>query len=432
MTDARTLLDDAPMRPAQFVAIAVTIGLNALDGFDVLSISFASPLIARDWSIDRAALGAVLSMELIGMALGSLLLGGVADRHGRRPTIIGCLLVMTAGMAGATTAGDIAALSGWRLLTGLGIGGMLAAINAMAAELSNARWRTLALSLMVIGYPLGAVIGGSVAVMLLADNDWRPVFQFGAIVTALFVPLVALTLPESPAFLAMRRPGDALVRINASLHRLGHPLLAALPALVEAAPRARLRDLMAPGLRATTLLVTAAYCAHIITFYFTLKWIPKIVVDMGYAAAAAGGVLVWANVGGATGGAIFGLLARRLGLRRLTIFVLIASAALVVIFGQGQSDLTRLSTIAAAVGFFTNAGVAGLYALFAQVFPTSVRATGTGFAVGVGRGGAAAAPWLAGLLFETGLGLQGVAVIMAAGSAIGAVALLRLKYPIPQ
>lgn len=427
MTDPRTLLDTAPMRPAQIVAIAVTVGLNALDGFDVLSISFASPLIARDWGIDRAALGAILSMELVGMALGSLLLGGVADRHGRRPMIIGCLTVMTLGMAGAATAGTILALAGWRLLTGLGIGGMLAAINAMAAELSNARWRALSLSLMVIGYPLGAIIGGSVAIMLLGGGDWRPVFIFGAVVTALFVPLVLWTMPESPAFLATLRPAGALERLNKSLVRLGHGAIAALPPLIAVVPRATLRDLMTPGLRRTTLLVTAAYFAHIVTFYFILKWIPKIVVDMGFAATAAGGVLVWANVGGAAGGAIFGLCARRVGLKRLTIVVLSGSAAMVMIFGRGQDDLARLAMVAAAAGFFTNAGVAGLYSLFAQAFPTSLRATGTGFAVGVGRGGAALAPWLAGLLFQAGLDLQFVAIIMASGSIIGVAALVLLR-----
>ncbi len=427
MTDPRTLLDTAPMRPAQIVAIAVTVGLNAIDGFDVLSISFASPLIARDWGVDRASLGAILSMELIGMALGSLMLGGVADRHGRRPTIIGCLAVMAAGMAGAATAGSIGALAGWRLLTGLGIGGMLAAINAMAAELSNDRWRALSLSLMVIGYPLGAIIGGLAAIMLLGSGDWRPVFVFGAAITLLFVPLVWWTLPESPAFLAMRQPSGALHRLNHSLARLGHGAVSALPELVATAPRATLSDLLAPQLRRTTLLITAAYFAHIVTFYFILKWIPKIVVDMGFAATAAGGVLVWANVGGAAGGAVFGLCAQRLGLKRLTIAVLAGSASMVMVFGRGQSDLARLALVAAAAGFFTNAGVAGLYSLFAQAFPTSLRATGTGFAVGVGRGGAALAPWLAGLLFQAGLDLQPVAIIMATGSIVGVSALLLLR-----
>ena len=126
------------MSAAQWLAVLVTVGLNAMDGFDVLSISFASPGIAKEWGVDRATLGWVLSMELIGMGLGSVLLGGVADKIGRRPTILGCLVAMSVGMFGASLAGGVATLLAFGgLLTGLGIGGMLAAINAAVAELSQ-------------------------------------------------------------------------------------------------------------------------------------------------------------------------------------------------------------------------------------------------------------------------------------------------------
>src|SRR5262245_56420302 len=127
------------MGSLQILVVAITVVLNALDGFDVLSISFASPGIAQEWRIDRAALGIVLSMELVGMAAGSILLGGGADRIGRRPTILGCLVVMAGGMMMATTVRGLVDLSLWRIVTGLGIGGMLAAINAVAAEFSSTK-----------------------------------------------------------------------------------------------------------------------------------------------------------------------------------------------------------------------------------------------------------------------------------------------------
>ena len=121
-TDLRRQLDEAPMGRLQIIAIILCVLLNALDGFDVLAISFASPGIAKEWGVDRAALGLVLSMELIGMAVGSVLLGNVADRIGRRPTIIFCLIVMALGMGAATQAWDVISLSIIRLATGLGSG----------------------------------------------------------------------------------------------------------------------------------------------------------------------------------------------------------------------------------------------------------------------------------------------------------------------
>src|SRR5215469_3270295 len=310
------------MGMAQWLAVLIVLGLNALDGFDVLSVSFASPGIARDWGIDKATLGWVLSMELLGMAVGSLFLGGVADKVGRRPTILGCLVAMAAGMFGAAHAYGVAELLTFRLVTGLGIGGTLAAINAAAAELSSRRWRSFALGLMVIGYPIGGVLGGLFVQRLLAHASWHSVFVAGGWATTAFLPLVWLLLPESVAFLDRRREPGALEQINRILARLGHAPADALSAAPAQTRQRSIADILKPGLLATTVLVTFAYFAHITSFYFIIKWVPKIVVDMGFAPQAAAGMLTWVSLGGATGGALFGLIATRVGVKPLTLFTL--------------------------------------------------------------------------------------------------------------
>lgn len=426
-TDPRDTIAGSTMSTLQIIAVALTIGLNALDGFDVLSISFASPGIAAEWGIDRGALGIVLSMELIGMAFGSLLLGGLADKIGRRPTMLGCLVLMALGMYMATTVKGIVDLSIWRVITGLGIGGVLAAINAVAAEFSNARRRNLSVSIMAIGYPVGAVVGGVIASNLLKTHDWRAVFYFGSAITACFIPLVYFFIPESVHWLTQKQPEGALEKINRTLKRMGRTAIAALPTISTEARKRSIGDIFAPGLIGITLIVTAAYFLHITTFYFILKWVPKIVVDMGFAASSAGGVLVWANVGGATGGALFGLLTQRFPVKQLSITVLVLSAFAVAFFGRTPADLDRLAMVCAFAGFFTNAGVVGLYAILAQAFPTHVRAFGTGFAIGIGRGGSVLAPILAGFLFKAGHPLPDVAMVMAIGSLLAAGVLLLLK-----
>ena len=424
--DPRELLANSPMTRMQILVVAITVGLTALDGFDVLASSFAAPGIASEWGIDRAALGVVLSMDLLGMALGSILLGGVADQVGRRKTLLGCLLLMTLGMTMVVSAHTIAGLCFWRVITGLGIGGMLASNNAVAAEFSNVRRRDLSVSVMAIGYPLGAIIGGSIAAQLLKGGSWRVVFEFGAICTALFFPLVLWCVPESVGWLCQIQPSDALARINRSLARLGYGAVAALPQRAGMHSRVALVDIFGRNRALTTVLLTATYFLHITAFYFILKWVPKIVVDMGFAPSAAAGVLVWANVGGATGGAVLGLLTQRVGLRLLTMAMLVGSAVMITLFGHGQADLTQLSLICATVGFCANGGVVGIYAVLARAFPTELRATGTGFAVGTGRGGAVIAPILAGLLFHAGLGLQSVAIVMASGSLLAVLFLMAL------
>ncbi len=411
----------------QIIAVAITIGLNALDGFDVLSISFASPGIAAEWGVERGALGIVLSMELIGMAIGSLVLGGVADRIGRRPTMLGCLVLMTVGMYMATTVKGIVDLSLWRVLTGLGIGGLLAAINAVAAEFSNHKRRHLSVSIMAIGYPVGAVIGGLIAAHLLKGSDWRSVFYFGASVTAVFIPLVFFLVPESVHWLARKQPAGALEKINRTLKRMAHPTVSSLPVISADVRNRSMADIFAPTLIRTTLLVAAAYFFHIMTFYYVLKWVPKIVVDMGFAASSAAGVLVWANVGGAIGGAALGLLTQKFGVKGLTIGAMALSTVMVIIFGRTPPDLGKLSMMVAFSGFFTNGAIVGMYAIFAQAFPTHVRASGTGFGIGIGRGGSVLAPIIAGFLFQGGVGLPAVSFVMAFGSLLGAATLIFLK-----
>lgn len=426
MRDPRAIIATSPMVLRQYWAIAICVLLNALDGFDVLSISFASPGIAAEWGLERAALGIVLSMELIGMAVGAVLLGQVADRWGRRPTAMTCLTMMALGMICTPHVASIDALAATRLFTGLGIGGMLATTNALVAEYSNDRWRAAAVALMAAGYPLGAVAGGAIASALLSAGTWRDIFYFGAIATAALLPLIPLLVPEPVGALLQRRPADALARVNRSLRALGHGPVAQLPPVDGGEPKVGLSQLLSPRLRSVTVLLTLGYFLHAMTFYFILKWVPKIVADMGFSPSAAGGVLVWANVGGLLGGIAFGLLSLRFALRGLLAATMVISVGMVTLFGQGQADLVGLSWAAAASGFFTNAGMVGLYAIVAASFPTAVRAGGTGFVIGVGRFGAALSPIAAGYLFQSGLGLAPVAAIMAAGSLIAALAILAM------
>lgn len=427
MNDPRDLMARSPLGARQMLVIGITFALNALDGFDVASISFAGPGIAREWGIERGALGIVLSMEVIGMALGSLCLGAAADRIGRRRTILGCTTVMALGMFMVPATHGLVALSIWRVITGLGIGGMLAAINAVAAEFANARRRDMSVAFMSTGYPFGAVTGGLIVQRLLAVYSWRSVFYLGAISTTILIPVVFLFVPESVHWLTQKRPPGALERINRTLRRFGHDAVAILPDVTPAARPPSIADIFRPGLLPITILVTLAYFFHITTFYFIIKWVPNIVADFGFPASSAAGVLVWANVGGLLGAVVFTACTQRFEVRPLTIAAMLVATAMVSLFGFTPHDLTMLSIVCAVAEFFINGAIVGLYALFARAFPTHVRAFGSGFAIGLGRGGSFVAPIVAGFLFQFGYGLSVVAVVMALGSTLAAGTLLLLK-----
>jgi MFS family permease len=418
------VVDDNPMSVRQWIVVVLMVLLNALDGFDVLSSAFAAPGITKEWGIERAALGIVLSAELIGMGFGSVILGSVADKLGRKPAMLGCLVIMATGMYMAHAATGVDNLTIWRFITGLGIGGMLAATNAVTAESTSKSSRSVAMALYVIGYPVGGVIGGFAAQSwLLVDHDWRAVFLFGAVVTAVMIPLVALLVPETPAFYAARRPGGALEKINRSLRALRKPEIAAMPDISPTAPKPKVTDILSNArLRPVTLLLAFGYLFHTITFYYILKFAVQIVADSGFSQPDAASTLTWANIGGATGGALFGFLMRKWDIKGPTIAAAVLGSAAVAAFGMGSDTLWGWRAATFLTMFFLNAAIVGYYAAFARGFPAYARATGTGFVLGVGRAGAAGSPIIAGFLF-TALGneqLLTVSAIMSIGAILGA------------
>ncbi|MGZ8310942.1 MAG: MFS transporter [Allosphingosinicella sp.] len=440
-TDPRNIIDDNPMSVRQWIVVALMVMLNALDGFDVLSSAFAAPGITREWGVSREALGVVLSAELVGMGFGSVLLGGVADRYGRKPAMLFCLVVMAGGMYMAHAANGVTELTIWRFTTGVGIGGMLAATNAATAESTSRAGRSLAMALYVIGYPLGAVIGGFASSQwLLVEFGWRGVFLFGAIVTAGLIPLVLLLVPETPAYLVAVRPKGALEKINRSLAALRQPTITELPPVPSQGAKPKITDILSkPQLRRVTLLLAFGYMFHTVTFYYVLKWSPQIVADFGYPPAQAATVLTWANVGGAIGGALFGFLMKKWDIKWPTIVMLLIGSVAVAAFGIGKGSLEAWRVATFMTGFFTNAAIVGFYSAFARGFPAYARATGTGFVLGVGRFGAAGSPILAGFLFSW-LGddqLLVVSVIMASGSIAAALMMFILplrdadREPVP-
>ena len=428
-TDPRETLDKAPMGLLQIVIIAITVGLNGLDGIDVLSISSALPGIGEEWGIDHGALGIVSSMMLIGMAIGSIALGWIADIYGRRKTMIGSLITMAIGMFMVTTASDVVQLSFWRIITGLGVGGLLSAITAITAEFSNLKYRYLCISIMAIGYPLGGSIGAKIASwLLLAYNDeWRTIFYFGAVVTTLFIPIYYFVVPESVHWLTRKQPAGALEKINKTLKRMGHNAVSALPEISEEVRKKSFSDLFAPGLIWITIIITGAYFLQITTYYFILIWTPTVFTDMGFTASQGSDMLTWANMGGLVGGTILGLLTLRVDVKKLTIGALALSAFAISGLGRIPQDLVYGAVFAFLSGFFGNAGIVGMYALFPAAFPTHVRASGTGFAVGIGRGGAILSPIIVGIMFKANLPLSIVTMLISTGALIGAGVLIFLR-----
>lgn len=411
--DIRSIIDSGPMRSTQLVVIALCFVLNMFDGMDVLAISFAAPVLASSWSIPPETLGLVFSAALVGMTLGALVLAPLADIFGRRSVIMTALAIIAVGMLTTAFTQSVFQISVMRFVTGLGVGALLASLATMTAEYSPTRHRNLAVTFVQAGYPVGGILSGLLANWLIPNFGWQSMFIAGGIITALALPVVAVFMPESLDFLAKKQPPRALERLNGVLKRMGHAPLKRLPESIdEPHGAARIGALLVAERRIPTVLLWLAFFITFGTLYFFLLWIPRLASAAGLPLDLAILASVVFNVGSVIGMVVLGYLSDRHGLKRLIIIWLLTATALMVAFGFLR-DPPTIMVVLALLGFTVQGGFIGLYPMAARMYPTLVRSTGVGWAIGIGRIGAIVAPVVAGVLMAQGVSMAGSFIIFA-------------------
>lgn len=421
-------LKEEPMKTGQWLVVAICIGILALDGYDVLSIAFAAPGITAEWGLSKATLGIVLSLELVGMAMGSIIMGAFTDSHGRRPTMLIGLVMVTIGMLAAGMASNVLFLGAARVFTGIGIGGLLASATATSSDFCNDKNRSLAVTLVAGGFAFGVYLGATFLGPLLKQFDWRVTFYLGAAVSLLFLPLVYFFVPETISYLDRKRPADALQRIQKILMRLGHSAPSELPPVrTDMTAPEGMSNLFRNGLGPVTIILILAYVGNVGTYYYFVKWIPKIVSDFGFSASQATEVLGMISLGGVIGSIVMSVVARFVHIRPLMIVSLAAAGAGVAFFPNVMDSLGNMKMLGFVTGLFIFAAISGFFGLWASTFPSSLLGSGSGLVLGIGRGGAVLGPMIPGFLFTAGFTLPSVALIMAVGSISGGVMLLFLR-----
>jgi benzoate transport len=428
--DVRRALAEAPLTSYTLTAIAVCVGLNMIDGFDVLAMSFAASGAKADWHLLDRQLGVLLSAGLVGMGLGSLTLGPCADRWGRRTVILLSVLLATLGMLGSAAARGYLDLLALRVLTGVGVGGTIASVAVIVCEYAPERWRGTALAVYATGYSIGATIGGALATYAIPHYGWRSAFAIGGTLSLLLLPLGWLHLPESLDFLLTRRPPSALRRVNALLRAMRQPAIVALPESAGAAAKAghvSVRGQLALLMTTSTFLVWVAFLCTMAGFYFIVSWTPRLLNAAGLSTGQGmtGGVLL--NLGGIAGCGLFALAAARADAHHLLFGALVGSAVLIACFGLAVTRLEVALSTALLLGIFANAAMAGLYAVGPPLYPTAVRATGMGWAIGIGRFGAVLAPLASGTLLDYGWAPAQLYFLFSAPFALAAVAMLLIR-----
>ncbi len=402
----RERIDASPMSPFQWVVVGVCTFLNALDGFDVLAMAFTANRVSTEFGLSGSQLGVLLSAGLFGMAAGSLVLAPFADVFGRRPMLLFTTGLAAAGMFLSATAHSVLELGLWRVVTGLGVGGILACTNVITSEYANKRWRGMAVSIYTAGYGVGATLGGMAAVSLQASYGWRSVFVFGGIVSTVALLLLLAIVPESVDFLVSKRPARAEARLAALVGKLRLDQdTVLLPEAVAggsagAAKGRQLAALFAPENRRSTALIWIAFFATMFGFYFVNSWTPKLLVTAGMTESqgVVGGLML--TLGGTFGSLLFGALTTKWEARKVLVVFSVLSSVTMVLFISVAGILALAFAMGIVVGMLINGCIAGLYTLAPASYAPQNRGTGVGWAIGVGRFGAILAPLAAGTLLD--------------------------------
>jgi MFS transporter, AAHS family, 4-hydroxybenzoate transporter len=396
-------IDRAPVGRLQWVILALSLLAMILEGYDTFTVGYVGSQIAAAFAVSPSKLGVVFTSGIIGSAVGYLVVGPIADRYGRRN------LILTGTFAfGLLTLISIAARSfetfvAIRTVAGVALGVVLPNVVALVAEMAPTRWRSLSVVILYSGFAIGSAVGGLLAADLVPLFGWRSVLVAGGVAPIGLALLMWGVLPESIRFLAIRDPGDP--RLRRTLARIAGseriPPNARFTLLAGAGNRQPVMQLFTDGRALPTLLIWMALSMNGAAITTLLFWIPTLTAKAGVGAGHGINFTVILLLGGTLGAYAIGYSMDRVGAYRVLIPVHLCATLSIVVFGIFVTAASL--PLGFLIGLTLPGGTSGVQGLLARLYPTFLRATGIGWAVGVGRLAGIAAPLLTGLLLSRGL-----------------------------
>ena len=410
----------------QLATLFICFLMNLLDGMDIMVISYAAPSLARELNLDPKNLGYVFSSGLLGMTLGALFLTTLADKLGRKFLIMVSAILMGIFVFATVWVHSFPELILMRFFSGIGIGSMLATTATMSSEYAPKESKTFWVSFVMSGYPVGAILTGLIAAPLIHLHGWQYIFLFAGCTTLVALPLIYFFLAESLEFLLKSRPKNALIKANILLQRMGKERLYQLPEPEAKEPPINLIGVLNTKGTVPTLLLWLSFFLSFACLYFLTSWIPRLasISGMNSEWSIYSGTLF--NLGAFFGILSLGYLSKYLGLKKSIFFFLVGNAALMLVFGLSRNP-AWIMTLFGLIGFSIQGGFVGLYSVASRMYPTQIRATGMGWAVGAGRIGAILGPIFGGLLIDSGLSMQYNFIIFAIPTLLAGISTLFIQ-----
>ncbi len=373
----------------------------ASDGYDLQLAAFAAPGLVQDWGIPRHDLPQLFSASLLGILLGSPVMGWFGDHFGRKPAVLICCGMNAVLALACAAAPSFTILVLLRVLTGAAIGGLMPNANAINAELAPTRRRGLFIALMFIGISVGAAMPGLLISAFPVLHNWRLLFVVGAAAPLIGGLAAWAFLPESPAILAARGQTDQLRQL---LQRM-RPDLTEIPRHLhvepEQSPSAGPGALFDGALKVTTPVLWAINIVVFIASYLLTSWTPLLMQSSGLSLAAAATATSMLHLGGGLGGLATSFMLDRFGWSTVGIMLLIGGVAGLIV-GVAPVPAYGLMIAVGVCGFGILGSQFGLNASSSMIYPAQVRSLGAGAASAIGRLGSIAGPFLGGALVATG------------------------------
>lgn len=426
------VIDQGKISAQQMLVVGLCLFFNMLDGFDITAMAVVAGAVSNELQLTPDRLGWIFSFALAGMIAGAMFLAPVSDIIGRRKLIIFSVCLVGVSIVFTANANSLAEFILLRFISGTGAGAMLASQATLAAEYSPDRYRAASVAVVTSGYPMGAMMTSVVANFIMPEYGWRGMFWFGGLFTVTMALVALALIPESLKYLFLRRPENALERVNAILRKLKKPALSELPdvAIDNKDKKSGFVEIMlkllAPEHRVTTITLWAAFFLCISTLYFLMSWIPKLMEDSGYSASVGHDAFFNFNLGGVIGIYLMGWMSTRWKLSNLIFLLSFSSAVGMVAFAYAPNNLPLLMALILLIGILQQGGFTGFYAAASKVYPTEIRSTGIGWAIGLGRFGAVAGPAIAGYLIAAGFGMSANFIFFAVPMAVGGFIAYRL------
>ncbi|PKI03071.1 MFS transporter [Glaciecola sp. 33A] len=400
------ILDDGNISSTQILVVSISFLLMILDGFDITSMSFVAQRVSEELHISPTNLGVIFSVTLAGMMMGAMFIAPYADKIGRRKMLIGSVFVIGLSMLLTGFTSTLWQLIVLRTITGLGVGSMLANLTALTAEYTPTKYRSFSVAIVAAGFPLGATLGGIIVAPVLPVYGWQIIFMGLGVVTLLMTVVVYLFVPESLQFLRTVGTNQALSKANILLTGMQRQEIDSFPSEHrDVMPKASVLSLLVPDMRAKTIRLWLTFFLVFVSLYFLMSWLPKLIINAGLSESDGVFSAVALNGGGVIGTLLLGWFAAHMGLTKLIGIFLGLAGIMMLLFGL-MFEHVNLFVLLFVIGFFLQGGFVGLYSASAKLYPTEIRATGIGWALGLGRFGAVVGPYVGGLFIASGFSME--------------------------